>query len=122
MVPELVPAELANVQKARLVGPCRTEWSLGVPYQCLWVGIFPSDSSLQKQTRALYARVDFHLGHQALFQKTQNHIGNYFGLWARPGSRAMRTLLGDLQRYHAGIALETLQCASVHPPTSGLVA
>ena len=92
------------------------------PTQCLWVGRFPSDSPLQKQTRALYARVESYLGPQALSQKTRNQIGKFLGLWARPGSRAMSTLPGDLQSYHAGIALGFHKCALVQPPTSGLVA
>ena len=84
---------------------------LACPTQCLWVGRFPSDSPLQKQNRALYAREDFHLGPQALSQTTLIHIGDSLGFWALPGSRAIRTLHAHLQTCHAGIASMRI-CAS----------
>ena len=88
----------------------------------LGVGRFPSDSPLQKPNRALYARVDFPLGPQAISQKTSDQIGIFLGLGARPGLCAAHTFLGDLQTDHAGIALGMFQfkCASANVWIGGL--
>ena len=91
-------------------------------HQCLGVSRFPSDSSLQKQNRALDARGDFPLGPQALSKTILIHIGNSVGLGARPGLCAIHTLLGDLQTEHAEISLGMFQskCASANVRIGGV--